>query len=193
MPRPNQTLEKRRELLPVVCQAFSELGYRRATTAEIAERCGVQENILYRLWRDKKEMYLASVHFVYDNAVRIWTEQATQAGSRFCVSDVLEYEAEHLGEFGHYRILFAGLSETDDAEIRSALAKIYRDFHRFIRCRIEEARGDGCGSEGLDAALAAWTFIGLGTVLTFGKEMNLMGPRVRKQILKDVGDLLLGA
>ena len=46
MPRPNQTLEKRRELLPVIARAFAELGYRRATTAELARRCGVRENIL---------------------------------------------------------------------------------------------------------------------------------------------------
>ena len=49
MPRPSKADERRRELLPLVAEAFSELGYRRATTAELAARCGVQENILYRL------------------------------------------------------------------------------------------------------------------------------------------------
>ena len=52
MPRPNQSDQRRRELLPVVTDAFAELGYRRTSTAELAERCNVRVNILYRLWPD---------------------------------------------------------------------------------------------------------------------------------------------
>ena len=49
MPRPDRSPDRRRELAPVLARAFAELGYRRATTAELAERCGVQEKALYRL------------------------------------------------------------------------------------------------------------------------------------------------
>lgn len=44
MPRPSRLPEKRRELLPTVARAFAELGYRRATTAELARRCGVPDH-----------------------------------------------------------------------------------------------------------------------------------------------------
>ena len=56
MPRVSRLAEKRRELLPIVARAFADLGYRRTTTAALAGSCGVQENILYRLWPDKKAM-----------------------------------------------------------------------------------------------------------------------------------------
>ena len=49
MARPSQSPEKIKELLPVVARAFAELGYRRTTTADLARRCGVRENVLYRL------------------------------------------------------------------------------------------------------------------------------------------------
>ena len=42
MPRPNQTAQRRKQLLPVIARAFAELGYRRATTAELAQRCKVR-------------------------------------------------------------------------------------------------------------------------------------------------------
>ena len=48
--------ERRAEFIPILANAFAELGYRRATTAELARRCDVQENILYRLWPDKRSM-----------------------------------------------------------------------------------------------------------------------------------------
>ena len=38
--------QRRRELAPLLARAFAELGYRRATTAELAVRCGVQEKAL---------------------------------------------------------------------------------------------------------------------------------------------------
>ena len=63
MPRPSQSNEKRRQLLPVVARTFAELGYRRVTTAELAKRCNVRENILYRLWPDKKAMFVAAIDY----------------------------------------------------------------------------------------------------------------------------------
>ena len=71
MPRPNRTAERRRELIPVIARAFTELGYRRSTTAELARRCEVQENILYRLWPDKRAMFIAAIeHMAFDESLR---------------------------------------------------------------------------------------------------------------------------
>ncbi len=191
MPRPSNIDEQRRRLLPTVAKAFSDLGYRRATTAEIAERCSVRENILYRLWRDKKAMFVASIHYVYHLAIETWTQQATRRGTGFSLTDVLEYESVHLGEFGHYHILFAGFSEANDPEIRAAMVTVYRALFNFIRRRIAEHRDEDGDAGRVDAAMAAWALIGMGTVSTLGRELDLMGPRVRKRLMKEVGGLLI--
>src|SRR5262245_2325792 len=132
MPRPSQIDAKRRELLPIVAQAFADLGYRRTTTAELAARCGVQETILYRLFADKRRMFIAAIGFVYDNSMRMW-RQLLEASDRSALPAraLLDYEGTHHGELGLYRIVFAGLSETDDPEIRDALRQMYRHFARF--------------------------------------------------------------
>lgn len=191
MARP-RTIERRRsEALPTLARAFSELGYRRATTAELARRCGVRENILYRLWADKKAMFLAAIEYVYDLTARTWLEVTEERGEAFSATDLLDYEAEHLGEFGHYRIIFAGLSETDDPEIRAAMACMYRRFHTFIRRRIAAHRAVGGRGAEPDPSLAAWALIGLGTVSTIGRELDMVNARSRKRLMREAGRLLV--
>jgi AcrR family transcriptional regulator len=195
MPRPNRTDERRQELIPVLARAFAELGYRRATTAELARRCDVQENILYRLWPDKREMFIASIDHVYDLSTRKWEELLAGdggRGGRSAAERVIEYEAEHHGEFGLYRIIFAGLTEIDDDRIREALRRMYARYQEFIARRVLEHRS-GAGGDGkrVSAALTAWAIIGMGTVTSMARDLGLFGARDRKRMWKQVGPVLL--
>ena len=178
--------------MPIIARAFSELGYHRATTAELARRCDVRENILYRIWDDKKAMYIAAIHYVYEFSMQVWWAQATKRNGKFSLADVLEYESEHLGEFGHYRILFAGLSEIDDDDIRSALADVYKNFHAFIKRQIDEHRSEHSQTHAVDSTIAAWALIGLGTMSTIGREIGSMGHRSRRRLIREVGEYLTG-
>jgi AcrR family transcriptional regulator len=193
MARPSRINEKRRRLLPVVAAAFAELGYRRATTAELALRCGIRENVLYRLWSDKKAMFIASIDYVYDQAHEAWQRVLDDAGDTADATGVLlEHEIRHHGESGLHRIIFAGLSETDDAKIRAALRKMYGRFHAFISARIR-ARRDArrASDEQPEADLIAWALVGLGDVANIGGELGLLSRKRRKEMLGAVGRLLL--
>ncbi len=193
MARPNQSEQRRRELIPVIARAFAELGFRRTTTAELARRCDVRENILYRLWPDKKEMFIASIDYVYEVSAGTWGKLIVEGDGRVSTaSRLLEYESAHHGEYGFFRIVFAGLSETDDPEIQAALSDMYKRYHRFIERQIGEHRVRD-GSDGMpDATLSAWAVIGLGTVANIGRELGLLNESRRKQLLGSVGRLLLG-
>lgn len=81
MARPDTKLKQRDSLIPVVARTFAELGYRRTTTAELARRCRVQEPILYRLWNDKKAMFLAAIDHVYESSVAAWSALADGPGT----------------------------------------------------------------------------------------------------------------
>ncbi len=192
MPRPNRSDEKRRQLLPQIARAFAELGYRRATTSELARRCGVRENILYRLWPDKKAMFVACIDFVWQLSRRIWQDLLTRSQAGTDPADlILGYESTHHGEFGFYRIVFAGLSETDDPEIREALRLMYMRFHRFVCEQVAVHRAKGPACAGPDAELAAWALIGLGTAASIGREFALFTPEARASLIREVGWLLL--
>jgi len=192
MARPNQSSERRKELIPVLARTFTQLGYRRTTTAELARRCGVQETILYRLWPSKKAMFIACIDYVYELSSTIWEDLLGANRPETTAAEyLLEYEASHQGEFGFYRIVFAGLSETDDPEIREALRRMYQRFQRFVRSQIESHRGRTTQSGGLDAAIAAWAFVGLGTVSNIGRELDLLSSSQQSHLMKNVGHLLL--
>ncbi|MBC8329919.1 MAG: TetR/AcrR family transcriptional regulator [Planctomycetes bacterium] len=193
MPRPDTSSQRRREFAPLLTRAFAELGYRRATTAVLAERCGVQENILYRLWSDKRAMFIASLDHVYQASEAAWAALLVQEGSAASPAErILEYESTHHGEHGLYRIVFAGLSETDDPEIAAALKRLYGRFQRFVQRQVERHRGGPGAATGPDAALAAWAIVGLGTVSNIGRELGLLSAARRRRLVLEAGAMLLG-
>jgi len=174
-----------------VATAFAELGYRRASTAELARRCGVAELILYRLWPDKKAMFVASIEHVFERSLSAWgLALASRPAGRDPLASLIEYEARHHGEHGLYRIVFAGLGECDDPQIRSAMRAMYRRFQRFVSGQVEAARlraGRSARSrEALDADRAAWGLIGLGTVANIAHELGLLGAGARAELFASV-------
>ncbi|MFH1749063.1 MAG: TetR/AcrR family transcriptional regulator [Planctomycetota bacterium] len=191
MARPSQLVERRRELLPIVARTFAELGYRRTTTAELARRCDVQETILYRLWPDKKAMFIAAIGYVYDLSTEIWRKLLKDHNDGQTPAErLLNYESRHQGEFGYYRIVFAGLSEADDPDIRAALVRMYRRFQRWIEKQIADHR-DGTQATTPSPALAAWAVVGVGTVANILRELEIVGTNRRQDLIADVGRYLL--
>lgn len=191
MPRPSQLTEKRRLLAPAVAKAFADLGYRRTTTAELASRCRVQENILYRLWRDKKAMFIAAIDYIYESSAQTWAELLKGKPSEAAAEILLAYEATHFAENGYARIIFAGLSETDDPEIRKALAQMYQRYQAFVLEQLQKHRGSRNGKLKGDIGLAAWGFVGLGTVAAIVRELKLLSDKERGRLMTQVGRLLL--
>ncbi|MBI1849145.1 MAG: TetR/AcrR family transcriptional regulator [Planctomycetes bacterium] len=192
MARQNLNREKRSELLPIIARAFTELGYRRATTAELAKRCKVQENILYRLWSDKKAMFLAAIEWVYEFSEQTWLRLLDDGGTGASSAQrLLEFEAKHQGEFGHYRIIFTGLGETDDPEIADALRSMFKRFHRFLLAQILAHRKSGSKRSTPQAELTAWAVIGLGTAANIGRELGLLSDADRRRLIGEIGRVLL--
>lgn len=201
MPRPSQAEERRKAFLPVIARTFTELGYRRTTTAALAQRCGVQENVLYRLWPDKKAMFIAAIGYVYELSAATWGRLLRSQSTRETHAErVLAYESQHHGEFSHYRIVFAGLSEADDPEIRAALADMFRRFAELLTGEIRshritkgEAARQDCVEPSPDAQLCAWSIIGLGTIANIVRELGLFSNADRARLILEVGRMLLNA
>jgi AcrR family transcriptional regulator len=192
VPRPSQIDEQRKRLLPIVCQVFSEWGYHRTTTAELAKRCKVRENILYRLWRDKKAMFLAAIDDVFQRRAETWGQiLAERPTTKRAAEAMVAYEAKHQGEFGFYRVVFTALVEADDADIRKAITGMYRRFHERIRKLIETNREGRKSPAGLSADATAWAMIGLATVSNIIRELELLRPRQREDMFARTATCLI--
>jgi AcrR family transcriptional regulator len=152
----------------------------------------MQETVLYRLWPDKKAMFLAAIDHVFARSTAVWAQLLrTDRNEPTPAEKILAHEAEHHGEWGLYRILFAGLGETDDVEIHARLRATYLAFQRFVRDRIAEHRKARRARTSPDPELAAWAFLGLGTITSIGRELDLLAGGSRKRLLKEAGRLLL--
>lgn len=179
-------------LLPIVAKAFAELGYRKATTARLARRCGVQETEMYRIWPSKREMFLAAIDFVYADTVAGWTRLLEGVAPAQAAVRILEHQATRHGATGLYRIIFAGLNEVDDAEVRARLRALYRRFHRFVAEHVtEHRRARGLGADEADVALTSWALVGLGAVSDIGRELRLLSGATRSDLMNRMGRRLL--
>lgn len=203
MARPNRSDERRLERIPRIAATFAELGYRRTTTAILAERCGLQEVALYRLWPDKKAMFVAAIEFVGDNTERIWQGLVAEdrpvgkaaKGAASGAERLLAHEAKHLGEFGFHRILFAGFSETDDPDIHAALRGVYERLLQRIGALVaahRSSRGSALDRPLPAAALTAWALVGLGTATNLGRELGMLDEAGRTDLFAAIGRHLLG-
>jgi len=194
MPRPSRIDEQRRNLLPVVCRAFSELGYQRATTAELAKRCAVRENILYRLWPDKKGMFLAAIDDLFRRRAAQWEELlADQPAPGEAIARLAAFEAKYQGEFGFHRIVFTALVEADDPDVRAALVGMYRRFQRLVRRHVEASRSGNERRGTLPADDAAWGLLGLATISNIVRELKLLAPRRREGMFAAVARQLVSS
>ncbi len=191
MARAARHAERRQELLPVVARAFAQLGYRRATTAELARRCDVQETILYRLWPGKQEMFVAAIEHVFSESEVAWGKLLRSGRVQGdAARAILAYEASHHGEHGLYRLVFTGLSECDEPAIKAALRRMYGRFHRFVAAQVADHRG--VAADAPEVARAAWAIVGLGTVANLTRELGLFGAAGRAALIEEVGIELLG-
>lgn len=176
----------------MVARAFTELGYRRATTAQLAQRCGVRENILYRLWPDKKAMFIAAIDYVYELSERTWLKLlASGKAGRGGGPRLLDYESEHHGEFGHYRIIFHALAECSDPDICEALQRVFVRFHRFLAAQILAHRRGRSAGLLPSGETAAWAVIGLGTIANITRELHLLTDTQRRGLIADIGQQLM--
>ncbi|KAA3614285.1 MAG: TetR/AcrR family transcriptional regulator [Planctomycetota bacterium] len=193
MPRPDMSSRRRQEFTPILARVFADRGYRRTTTAELAAACGVRENILYRLWPDKQSMFVEALDYVYRLSETTWHDvlEKTKSGDQSPARVILEYEATHHGEFGFYRIIFAGLSETDDPRIMEALKRLYARFQSLLKGHLEAHQAQGRHPDSVDSGLGAWAIIGIGTVANIGRELDLISAEERKRLLLSMGEFLM--
>jgi AcrR family transcriptional regulator len=187
MARPNLSQQRREELIPVLAQAFADLGYRRATTATLARRCGLRENQLYRLWPDKKAIFLASIDYLYEYTAAKWRELLACDDGRTPSERILAWEGDHRGETGLHRITFAGLNEANDPEVREALRQMYQKFHTFIVTLVQTNQGNNLEGGYPDAALTAWAVIGLGMMANITGDLGLLSHDQRGRMVCEVG------
>ena len=147
-PRPSRTAHGGRRpsahLLETAARVFVEGSYRGTTTAEIARAAGISEPIIYRHFASKRDLYLATLEYVWEKARAGW-EQTVAASADACAA------VESIGK-GHVSVRSAKLQlaelwvqalgeAAEDPELRKAVRKHMREVHDFVAGLIRERPG----------------------------------------------------
>lgn len=179
------------DFLPLIAEAFVERGYRRTTTAQLAERCDVRENELYRIWPNKKAMFLDSIRYVFEITVEQWRAGIDPDSKLTAAEQLIAMQSRHRGDSHLHRIVFSGLSEVDDPEIRRALKKLYQQFHEVLVTYVADHRHQ----KGIEAPLGdkdtAWAMIGLGSIFDIQHDLGVGSIAARREILGKATTALL--
>lgn len=189
--------ERRAQLLDVAAGLFSERGYARATTAEIARAAGVTEPVIYRHFESKRDLFVALVEQTADDTLSIWRDKLEAA------ADPAERLAILLGanpmvalgddEAVRYRIILQAITETSDEVIHKAVVAHFMALHAFMEAEVTAAQESKKVSGRVPADMIAWILIDI--ALGFGvlEAMGITGHHKSKDtnIVQVIGQILL--
>lgn len=66
--------ERREELIDVAIEEFGRTGYHGTSTEVIAERAGISQPYIFRLYGTKKDLFLACVESCFDRTIAVFRE-----------------------------------------------------------------------------------------------------------------------
>ena len=123
--------ERREEILAAAIQEFARFGLYGTAVDAIAERVGISQPYIFRLFGTKKELFLAATRQVcgkiqqaFGDAARSSPEQPLEAMGRAYVP-LLSSRAELL-------VLLHAFAASEDPEVRDAVSARYEELWQFV-------------------------------------------------------------
>ena len=137
---PRQTAEERREaVLEAAATEFSRRSFHGASTEAIAKAAGISQPYLFRLFRTKKELYLAASERKMEETYQVF-ERASRGQSG---AEALKAMGEAYRELIEDRerlqlMLHCFAAAADDPEIRESVRRVWRDLVELAETRSGE-------------------------------------------------------
>ncbi|MEM1444971.1 MAG: TetR/AcrR family transcriptional regulator [Planctomycetota bacterium] len=188
--------QRRIDLLPVLARVFADHGYAGTTTAKLAAATELRENQLYRLWPSKKAMFLAVLEDIAEQQTRWWEEHFEdpryRADPAAAARAVLDDEGKQRGSTGLHRLIFAGLSEASDPDVRAALQAMYARLHAYIQRVVKQQKTTDPDACLASPALCAWSLVALGSFANIARELDLFPVATQRRLFNQLGGALAG-
>jgi AcrR family transcriptional regulator len=167
---------RRRQIVAVAADLFSQKGFRGTTTKEIADRAGVSEAIIFRHFATKDDLYRAILDYKVEQTAQRMKENLNEAARRkddnaYFGSLAYEMLEFHSKDRSFMRLLlFSALEGHDLSEMffHSTAREMKNQIRRYIKQRITDG-----AFRPIDPALAARAFVGM--VLNQAQVRNIFG------------------
>lgn len=182
--------ERRAQILRVATELFAQQGFNGTTTREIADRVGVEETILFRLFPSKRDLYWAVIDAKTQSTSgheQLEAQLDSDADERemfvAIAEDILERNTKD--STLTRLLLFSGLEEHELSQrfFQTYIATYYDALARYIQRRIRQG-----AYRHVDPLLSARSF--LGTVFNYFLVQELFAGRPHKFDIQKVSETL---
>jgi AcrR family transcriptional regulator len=173
-PPTRQTAEERRATVLDAAQAeFAVTGYHGTSTEAIAKRAGISQPYLFRLYRTKKELFLACIERGFGLTREVFSDASEGLRGEEALAAMGEAYLALLADRRKLLMQMQAYAACDDAEIREAVRRGFRDVYSFVEGR------SGVGSTTLSQ------FFAKGMLINVIAAMDLSGSDARwaKQLI----------
>jgi AcrR family transcriptional regulator len=160
---PRMKAEQRREqLLDCAARCFALYGYRGTTTAMIAAEAKVSEPIIYRHFKNKRDLFIALIEKVADDVFQNWQAATTAAKTPLEKLQILLYRNPATSDPSTravYQLLFHASTEVSDPKIHEAIRDHYDRYMQSLASVMREAQAGGQLRSDVPAEWLAWQII----------------------------------
>lgn len=153
--------ERRAQLVEVAREEFGRRGLHGTSTERIAERAGVSQPYLFRLFGTKKELFIACVEAGFRHVLVVFQEAAASTERTGALDAMGKSYAGLLYDRTELLAQMQAYAACDDDEIRAAVRRGYAELYRFV------ASASGADKEALR------DFFALGMLLNVVAAMDL--------------------
>lgn len=171
-----QSAEVRREtLVEAAVQVFAQTSYRAAGTAEIARVAGVAEPTIYRYFESKRALYLAALTRCGEIVRDEFRSIADRTPDAFVALNAMGEWYGHMvdADPAYLRLRQRAIAETDDAEVRTMLRRIYDEIRGVAADVIRRGQAQGTINADVDPEAGAWLFLAIGQVMDLGRLIGM--------------------
>jgi AcrR family transcriptional regulator len=119
--------ERREAILRAATQEFASTGYHGTSTETIAERAGISQPYLFRLFGTKKELYVASVRRCFREALETFQRAAEGKRGEEALEAMAEAYQALLSDRSRLLAQMQAYASCDDPEIRRVVREGFGD------------------------------------------------------------------
>lgn len=160
--------ERREQILEAAITEFAARGLRGASVEDMAERVGVSQPYVYRLFGTKKDLFLAAMQLVRERLQEAFRKAAEADPENALRAMGRSYDRSLFGQGGRLfgqeerLMLLQGFAAAGDEEVREAVGEGYAELWRFVQ------RLSGASDQ------EVWNFFATGMLLTVDAAIGLM-------------------
>lgn len=124
--------ERREAILEAAITEFAAYGLYGASTVNIANRVGISQPYVFRLFGTKKKLFMAALILVYER-IKTTFHQAAEKHPDNPLSAMGQAYVALLHQRDELLLVLQGFAATSDAEVEEVVQRCYKDMYYFVQ------------------------------------------------------------